>query len=280
MKELFKSILKSIGLYHPLQSWYRQMLFNKRLQQTRKLYANFRGEGYTCNICQQSYSRFVPDQPSPENKTAITKNEMIAGYGENILCPNCLSTARERLVVARLAEMDLTGKEVLHLSPEKNVYEFIEAKANVTTADLLPGFYRTIDGLVRKEDATSFSFDNASFDIIIANHILEHIPADVLAMKEIYRVLKPGGKAILQVPYSEKLTATQEMPGINDPARQSALFGQKDHVRNYALTDYVSRLQNSGFIVSVIPYSALAAYYTNAIQENECFFEIEKPVSA
>jgi SAM-dependent methyltransferase len=280
MKALFKSILKALGVYHPLQSGYRQMLFNKRLQHAQKEYAKFKGEGFTCNICQQSYSRFVPDKPSLENNDAITRNEMIAGYGDNILCPNCLSTARERLVIARLSEMHLAGKRILHLSPEKNVYGYIKDHAAVTTADLLPGFYKTVDGLVRKEDATNFSFETGVFGIVIANHILEHIPADVKAMKEIYRVLKPGGKAILQVPYSEKLTSTQEMPDINDPVLQSKLFGQKDHVRNYALNDYVTRLRNAGFDVSVIPYSDLRKYYKNAIQINECFLDITKPVSA
>ena len=93
-------------------------------------------------------------------------------------------------------------------------------------------------------------------------------------------MLQPGGRAILQVPYSEKLQSTLEEPQINDPVKQSYLFGQKDHVRIYNLGDYVSRLRQSGFIVEIIPYAALEEYYFLAIQEKECFLKILKPATA
>jgi len=127
----------------------------------------------------------VPDIPTEENRLAIKNNTIIAGYGQHIICPYCMSTARERLVMAMLAEMDIKGKKILHLSPEKNIYNCIKDSAVVTTADLLPGFYKTIDGLVQKQDATHFSFGDNSFDLVIGNHILEHIPDDHKAMKEI-----------------------------------------------------------------------------------------------
>ena len=169
---------------------------------------------------------------------------------------------------------------MLHLSPEKNIYHFLKAQARVTTADLLPGFYKTIDGMVQKQDATHFSFADNRFDWVLANHILEHIPDDKKAMSEIYRVLKPGGSAILQVPYTEQLKETIEIPGINDPAKQSFLFGQKDHVRIYVLSEYVYRLRQVGFEVQIIPYEALKQFYFLAIQKDECFINISKPLNA
>lgn len=278
MKEFCKNILKRIGIYHPLQSWYRDTLFSIHRSKNRRQYQRYAGSGFTCNVCQAKYSRFVPDQPSDVNREALEKNNVIAGYGEGVYCPNCLSTARERLVIAILADQhSIKGKKILHLSPEKNVYQFISGKAIVTTADLLPGFYKTIDGMVQKQDATKFSYASESFDYVIGNHILEHIPNDLQAMKEIFRVLVPGGQAILQVPFSKKNTQTIEEPGIHDPARQSALFGQNDHVRIYALADYVRRLKEVGFDVKVIPYVDLQMYYSYAIQEHECFFNIRKP---
>ncbi|MEO6671230.1 MAG: methyltransferase domain-containing protein [Ferruginibacter sp.] len=278
MNLLIKNILKGIGIYHPLQSSYRAIIFSFQNKKFRKQYQQYAGRGFTCNVCGTMYSRFVPDYPSSENKAAIENNQVIAGYGENIFCPNCMSTARERLIIAYLRdEMNFSGKKILHLSPEKNIYQFTKVQADVTTADLLPGFYKTIDGMVQKQDATQFSFADNYFDMVIANHILEHIPDDRKAMKEIFRVMKPGAMAVLQVPYSENINATIEGPDINDPTMQSALYGQKDHVRIYLLSDYVERLKGSGFLVDVLSTDRLEKYLQFAVQPGEKLLKIIKP---
>ena len=88
-------------------------------------------------------------------------------------------------------------------------------------------------------------------------------------MKEILRVLKPGGVAILQVPYSETLPHTIEEPFIADPAQQAACFGQRDHVRIYALNDYTARLKKSGFRVQLLTPEILTPFRIHAIQEQE-----------
>jgi len=241
-------------------------------------FASYKGHGITCNVCQQQYFRFVDDWPASENKNAISKNNVIAGYGKNIICPNCLSNARERLVIAMLQHhVNILNKKILHLSPEKNVYQYLKSKSEVITADLVPGFYKNIDKQIKQEDAMAFSFADQSFDVVIANHVLEHISDDLKAMSEIFRVLKKGGVAILQVPYSETISATIEEPLIDNPAKQSALFGQKDHVRIYQLNDYISRLEQSGFIVSKISYKELSTFHQHAIQSDETFLEIKKP---
>ena len=105
--------------------------------------------------------------------------------------------------------------------------------------------------------------------MIIANHILEHIPEDIKAIKEMFRVLKNGGMAILQVPYSQKLATTIEDPFISDPHKQEQLYGQKDHVRIYALADYLSRLKIGGFEVKVLQSETLDQFKANAIQNKE-----------
>lgn len=280
MNQPVKNFLQRLQLYHPLQSFYRKILFIYKRARNRENYKAFKGKGFTCNVCREQYQKFVPGFPSEENRRAIEDNKMVAGYGDNIYCPSCMSSARERLVIAKLSEFDLKGKNVLHLSPEKNIYTFIKDKAEVTSADLLPGFYKTIDGLVQKQDATRFSFADESFDWVIGNHILEHIPDDKKAIQEIFRVLKPGGRAILQVPYTELLYETLEIPTICDAAKQSYLFGQKDHVRIYLLSDYANRLRQAGFNVEIVPYTALEKYYHYAIQQNECFIQILKPTNA
>jgi SAM-dependent methyltransferase len=277
LKETVKNILKKMGLYHFLQGNYRNVLSNVKRINYKIKYANYKGAGFECNCCGASYSKFVPDYPAAENAYAINTNEVIAGYGENILCPACLSTARERLIIALLKnEIKISGKKILHFSPEKSIYNFIKKHNEVVTADIEPLFYKIIDDKIKNEDATRLSFTDNSFDVVIGNHILEHIPDDKKAMQEMYRVLKPGGRAILQVPYSTKILNTLETPEINDQETQSALYGQKDHVRIYQLKDYIKRLQKTSFKVEVIDYSNLIAYYKNAIQPNEVFLSILK----
>ena len=95
-------------------------------------------------------------------------------------------------------------------------------------------------------------------------------------MQEVFRVLKKGGQAILQVPYSETITHTLENKFIVDPKMQSELFGQKDHVRIYAFSDYISTLKCAGFVVEVISAKELASLKNYAIQERECFLQIRK----
>jgi SAM-dependent methyltransferase len=274
----FKNILHALGIYHPLQSHYRNLVFYVKRFFYRISFSSYKGHGFTCNVCQQQYFRFVDDWPASENKNALSINHVIAGYGNNIICPNCLSNARERLVIAMLQHhVNIDNKKILHLSPEKNVYQYLKSRSQVVTTDLVPGFYKNIDKHIKQEDAMAFSFADQSFDVVIANHVLEHISDDLKAMSEIFRVLKKGGVAVLQIPYSETISATIEEPLIDNPAKQSALFGQKDHIRIYQLNDYISRLGQSGFIVSKISCKELSAFHQHAIQLDETFLEIKKP---
>ena len=273
---MFKSLLKNIGIYHPLQRIYRQSRFGLQHRKIKRQFRHQLGQGFTCNICSASYKSFAPRNPSKEDRGAIEKNKVIAGYGENIYCPNCMSTARERLVIAMLHTMKPEGKKILHLSPEEKIFQYLKGKANVVTADLFPGFYKNIDPGIIKADVTRLPFAPASFDIVIGNHMLEHIPDDRQAMSEIYRVLENGGIAILQVPFSAINSTTTEEPLINDPAKQSELFGQKDHIRIYNLQDYINRLRSVGFRVAYSSYEALDDLHKFAIQPQEGFLHITK----
>jgi SAM-dependent methyltransferase len=276
MKEFLKKILKTTGLYYSLQGFYRHRLSVARHRKIKREFARYKGSGFTCNICGARYEKFAPDHPFQENADALQHYAVVAGYGENIFCPDCMSTSRQRLVIAMLGKMKLDGLSALHFSPEKIVFDFLKSKATVITADLTPGFYRRADKKVLQADATQLSYPDQSFNLVIANHILEHIPDDRKAMREINRVLKKGGQAILQVPFSTLLPTTLEEPLINNPKEQSRLFGQKDHVRIYQLNDYLKRLEDSGFLVDYIPYDTLTELYPFAIQPGEGFISIKK----
>ncbi|MFB0902945.1 MAG: methyltransferase domain-containing protein, partial [Nonlabens sp.] len=103
-------------------------------------------------------------------------------------------------------------------------------------------------------DICDLPFADNEFDFILCNHVLEHIPDDLKAMQEIYRVLKPGGKAILQIPLENDRDLTFEDDSITDPKKRARIFGQYDHVRVYGM-DYFERLKKVGFTVAAVDYT-------------------------
>ena len=208
----------------------------------------YRGSTYYCPFCGQSFSRFFPDG---DKASVIRQYGVIGGgYRNNCLCPNCLSKDRERLLLLYLQQQstffDAVPKSVLHIAPEKNLKELFKQKdyLQYVNADLNPGAADV------QMDITDIHYPDSSFDFILCNHVLEHIPNDIQAMRELYRVLKPGGQAILQVPFAENLQVSYEDPTITLPSDREAHFGQFDHVRIYG-HDYLQRLSSVGFNVSV-----------------------------
>lgn len=107
-------------------------------------------------------------------------------------------------------------------------------------ADLFPA---TPD--IEKVDITAIPYPGDHFDIVICNHVLEHVPNDSLALSEIRRVLKPGGRAILQTPYSSVLHSTWADPGIVTEQQRLQFYGQEDHVRLYGI-DLFQKIDTSG----------------------------------
>jgi len=102
--------------------------------------------------------------------------------------------------------------------------------------------------VMRNMDLTALELPDNSFDCILCYHVLEHIPEDLKAMRELYRVLKPGAWAIIQVPLRKG--PTLEGAHISDPSERKRLFGQEDHIRYYG-DDYRQRLESQGFHVCV-----------------------------
>jgi SAM-dependent methyltransferase len=277
VKQQLKSLLKTVGLYYPLHSRYRSFVLHLKKRRTRRAYQKYKGTGFTCNACGSCYLKFVPWMPEANIAEPLTRYQVIAGYGDNVLCPNCLSTSRERLILAFLEDrIETNGKVVLHMSPELNVSKYLRSRANVISTDVEPGLYKSIDSKIRYADITKLPFTTDHFDLVIANHILEHIPDDVAGMRELYRVLKRGGTAIVQVPFSTKIQKAVEQPDINDPAMQEKLFAQKDHVRIYAADDYVRRLESVGFEVEVLKEDQVSKYQQFAIQQGEWIFLAHK----
>ena len=178
------------------------------------------------------------------------------GYGSpraNVLSPSTLSLERHRLLWLYLTrETDFFSKplKVLHVAPEQAFYKRFKNQKNLTyiTTDL----YSPLADV--KADLCALPFEDDSFDVIFCNHVLEHIPDDAQAMRELYRVMKKGGWGIFQVPQDINRAHTFEDDTITDPAERTRIFGQYDHVRVYGL-DYFDRLRQVGFEVEEIAYS-------------------------
>ena len=178
------------------------------------------------------------------------------GYGSpraNVLSPSTLSLERHRLLWLYLTrETDFFSKplKVLHVAPEQAFYKRFKNQKNLTyiTTDL----YSPLADV--KADLCALPFEDDSIDVIFCNHVLEHIPDDAQAMRELYRVMKKGGWGIFQVPQDINRAHTFEDDTITDPAERTRIFGQYDHVRVYGL-DYFDRLRQVGFEVEEIIYS-------------------------
>jgi len=143
-------------------------------------------------------------------------------------------------------------ENVLHFAPEKMFHKIFSSLPNVNyvPCDLSPERYNFSSGPgIKRVDVTSIPFDDNYFDVIICSHVLEHVPDDRRAMKELNRVMKPDGWGIFQVPIDYNRKKTYEDFSITTPEERTKAFGQWDHFRRYG-ADYKDRLENAGFIVT------------------------------
>lgn len=173
---------------------------------------------------------------------------------KNVLSPSTLSLERHRLLWLYLKNETsfFTDKlKVLHFAPEQAFYKRFRNLPNLdyTTTDLNSPLADI------KADICDLPFKNNTYDFILCNHVLEHIPDDVKAMQEIYRILKPGGTAILQIPQDIDRKTTFEDNTITSKKERAKIFGQYDHVRIYG-RDFFDKLRGIGFKVEEVNYGS------------------------
>lgn len=173
---------------------------------------------------------------------------------ENVLSPSTLSLERHRLLwlyLEQKTDFFTRPQKVLHFAPEQAFYKRFRALKHLdyTTTDLNSPIADV------KADICDLPFKDNSYDTIICNHVLEHIKDDTKAMHEIFRVLKPNGMAVLQIPQDLSRSTTFEDDSITDPKERAKIFGQYDHVRVYGL-DYFDTLRTIGFQVDEVDLTA------------------------
>ena len=208
------------------------------------------GFGYYCPLCRSRLREWLPfglDLP------VLTRAGVVGGgRRENALCPVCYSSDRERLVylyLRRRTDLFSRPQRLLHVAPERHLRAALLKAGCVryVSADL-----EAAEVMLRM-DVVRAPFSDETFDAVVCNHVLEHVPQDRAAMAEILRLLKPGGWAVMQVPIGLALEKTAEDPVVRAPEAREAAFGQRDHVRIYA-EDYRDRLEGAGFVVGVDPF--------------------------
>lgn len=214
----------------------------------------YKGRGRECPLCAGHFRKFLP--LGVKSTVLVEKKVIGGGYRKDARCPGCESSDRERLLYLFLrSETDLftDRMSVLHVAPEAGLGVLLQRQPGIDyfTGDRSPGWWTL------RMDLTALPLADRTFDVVICNHVFEHVRDDVKAMREVHRVMKGGGWAVLQVPIGAALDATLEDPAVSDARERERLFGQHDHVRLYSKADYVRRLESVGFAVSAIPYARM-----------------------
>ena len=256
MSKLFKTALNTIPrpLLIKISYWVRPVF---------EIY--LKGNRYTDPIDGKSFKKFLS-----------------YGYGkqrDNVLSPSTLSLERHRLLWLYLKnETTLFEQElkVLHFAPEQAFYKRFREMKNLdyVTTDLNSPLADV------KADICNLPFSNNSFDFILCNHVLEHIPDDKKAMQELFRILKPGGTAIVQIPQDLSREKTFQDDSITNPKERAQIFGQYDHVRVYG-RDYFDRLRDIGFEVEEVDYTknfSTAEIDTYRLADGEIIPVCKKPL--
>src|SRR5690606_24232678 len=230
MKKLFKVILNTIP---------RPILIRLSYVARPLLAFVLKGNKFTDPIDGQSFKSFLPYEYGTQRN--------------NVLSPSTLSLERHRLLWLYLKnETDFFSapEKVLHFAPEQAFYKRFRKMKHLEyiTTDLTSPLADV------KADICDLPFKDDEFDIILCNHVLEHIPDDHKAMQELYRIMKPGGYGIFQIPQDLSREKTFEDDSITDKKERAKIFGQYDHVRVYG-RDYFDKLRSIGFKVEEVNYT-------------------------
>ena len=241
------------------------------------------GSAKLCYACNKRVGRFLPYRGGWKDVPPLIKAlDVIGSDVENHSCPRCGAHDRERHLLMYFDHAGMwkriAGANVLHFAPERVLAARISnaRPARYVKADLFPA-----SADIGREDLGKLSFGDGTFGVVIANHVLEHVADDRAAMKEIFRVLEPGGLAVLQTPYSDKLTRTFEDESIRDDEGRLQAFGQEDHVRLYG-KDLFSRLESVGFVSKVLHHDAVLEDYAESlygVNRREPFMCMERPAA-
>lgn len=256
--------------------WYRrlQMAFGRRAGRLLS------GGDRLCVCCGRKSWGFLPYWGGTRATPPLGRELRVVGSDlDHYECVRCGANDRERHLQLYCMQLDLrasmAGARILHFAPERQFSRYVAdaGPAHYVRADLYPASADVV-----RVDMLDMQFADGAFDIVIANHVLEHVADDRAALREIRRVLRPGGLAILQTPYSTVLQHTFEDRGIVAPRAREYAYGQDDHVRLYG-RDIFEVIAAAGFAARVARHEeALSAFdaLVYGVNAQEPFFLFER----
>jgi SAM-dependent methyltransferase len=273
----------------PAYRLYRESLIYDKVRKNGKVLKRaiklrrYLGSEYQCPVCGiglrafrpmwksywRDFAKFAPIHPPTAMETLNL---------EAFTCPRCDAFDRDRLTAIYLEDMFRSFDRnrtyrLLEFAPGDALHKKLKSHPFIAyrSADLSR---KTVDERVDLTDMAAYS--DRSLDIILCSHVLEHIPEDRKAMREIRRVLKPDGFAILLVPLVAGVEETHEDPSINTEALRWKYFGMGDHVRQYGKRDFIGRLEAAELNVEQlgIEYFGAERFRRAAIAENSVLYVV------
>jgi SAM-dependent methyltransferase len=216
------------------------------------------GAQHRCCVCSRKVRRFLPYRASwPDAPAVLEREDVIGSDLSNFECPACGCHDRERHLLLYLQACGLLqsmrGARVLHCAPEQHLRRLI---AEVQPREYVLGDLYPSQPGVQRIDLEDISFPDGHFDVVIANHVLEHVSDDARALSEILRVLRPGGQAVLQTPFAARLPHKVEGQPHETGAQRLQAYGQEDHCRLYG-ADLAAFIAAQGFESRVATHAEL-----------------------
>ncbi|MDA7802952.1 methyltransferase domain-containing protein [Crocinitomix sp.] len=256
MKKIYKWLLNTLP---------RPLLI--RLSYVFKVFAPiiYKGDKVECPVCEKSFRKFLSYGSNVASR-------------DNVLCPYDLTLERHRLMWLYLKlKSDFFTKpniKVMHIAPEQCFHKRFKNRKNLdyTTGDLLS----PIADL--HFDLHDIPLPDNQYEVIFCNHVMEHVEDDLRCMQELYRIMKPGGWGIMQVPIDSNRDTTYEDKSITSPEEREKHFWQYDHLRLYG-TNYPKRLEEAGFKVEAIDFKdelTAAEFERYRLQKSELLYVVSK----
>jgi SAM-dependent methyltransferase len=257
----------------------------KKAAQRRAALARYTGTELACPVCGTGLRAFKPVWKS------YLRNMSRFGYVYPVSaietlnldaysCPACDASDRERLYALyfdrvmpaldparRYRLLEFAPSPGRGLQKKLQAYPFIEYRS----ADLV---LRTVDDQLDITDMRGYA--DGAVDFFLCSHVLEHVPEDRKAMRELHRILKPGGFGIVMVPLVHGVEETQEDPAVDTPALRWKYYGLGDHLRQYGKRDFLRRLEEAGFHVERlgIAYFGKDAFHRAGIAEDSVLYVV------
>jgi SAM-dependent methyltransferase len=210
-----------------------------------------------CVLCNQNVADWLPFEFTEDDLSSFLLKVGFTGSNlRRFYCPHCRSTDRERhlaLFFDRLQIWDCFKGALLHMAPEGPLAAAIAERgpSRYVAGDLQPG-----NPSVERIDLESVPYPDATFDVVICNHVLEHVERPAVALSEARRVLRSGGRFICQTPFAKRLSVTFEDPLLQAVDDRVFFYAQHNHLRLFG-TDIEQMIWRAGFVGSLRPHDEL-----------------------